>query len=216
MPSQIYVGLVTCSHNASAASTASLSNVKTVTGLPAPWSQADIGSVGKAGSGILSNGTFTVTGSGADIWNTADAFHYVYQKWTGNGSIIAKVNSVQNTDPWAKTGVMFRETLNANSSHAMMVISAGAGAAYQRRLSTGGYMVHTAGGNFAAPYWVKLSRNGNTFSAYVSSNGTSWTLVGTDTISMASAIYVGIPLTSHNNTSLSTGSVSNVTVGSAL
>jgi regulation of enolase protein 1 (concanavalin A-like superfamily) len=216
MPSQIYVGLVTCAHNNSALSTATLLNVRTVSGLPAPWSQSDIGSVGKPGSGTLSSGTFSVTGSGADIWSTADAFHYVYQKWTGNGSIIAKVNSVQNTDPWAKSGVMFRETLNANSSHAMMVVSAGAGTAFQRRQSTGAYSVHTAGGNYAAPYWVKLSRNGNTFTAYVSANGTSWTQVGTDTISMASTIYVGIPMTSHNNTSLSTAAVSNVTVGSAL
>ncbi|MGZ4987127.1 MAG: polysaccharide lyase family 8 super-sandwich domain-containing protein, partial [Limisphaerales bacterium] len=217
MGSQIYVGLVVNAHTSSSTlNTWTFSNVRTVSGLPAPWSQSDIGSVGKAGSGTLSNGTFTVTASGADIWNTADAFHYVYQKWSGNGSIIAKVNSVQNTDPWAKTGVMFRETLNANSSHAMMVVSAGAGTAFQRRQSTGAYMVNTAGGNYTAPYWVKLSRNGNTFTAYVSADGTSWTQVGTDTISMASTIYVGLPLTSHNNTTSATASVSNVTVSSAL
>lgn len=217
MGSQIYVGLAVNAHTTSSTlNTSTFSNVRTVTGLPAPWLQSDIGSVGKTGSGSLSSGTFTVTGSGADIWSTADAFHYVYQKWSGNGSIIAKVNSVQNTDPWAKTGVMFRETLNANSSHAMMVVSAGAGTAFQRRQATGAYMVNTAGGNYTAPYWVKLSRNGNTFTAYVSSNGTSWTQVGTDTISMASAIYVGIPITAHNNTTSATASVSNVTVSSAL
>jgi regulation of enolase protein 1 (concanavalin A-like superfamily) len=212
----IYVGLVVCSHNNSALSTATLTNVRTLSGLPAPWTQNDIGTVALPGSGTFSNGVFTVTGSGADIWNTADAFHFVNQKWTGNGSIIAKVNSVQNTDPWAKTGVMFRETLNANSSHAMMVISAGAGSAFQRRQATGAYMVGNSGGTMAAPYWVKLSRNGNTFTAYVSPDGATWTLVGTDTISMASTIYVGIPLTSHNNTALNKSVISNVTVSSSL
>ena len=220
MGTACYVGLVDCSHNNSAASTDTFTNVRTSTtaagGLPTPWSQGDIGSVGKPGSGSATNGTFAITGSGADIYGTADAFHYVYQKWSGNGSIIAKVNSVQNTDPWAKTGVMFRETLDANSKNAMMVISSGAGAAFQRRQGTGAYAVNTAGGNYAAPYWVKLSRNGNTFTAYVSSNGTSWTQVGADTISMASTIYVGIPMTSHNNTTSGTASVSNVTVSSSL
>jgi regulation of enolase protein 1 (concanavalin A-like superfamily) len=221
MGNTCYVGLVACAHNNSASSAATMSNVRTATattatGLPSPWAQSDIGSVGKAGSGTAADGTFTITGSGADIYATADAFHYVYQKWTGNGSIIAKVNSVQNTDPWAKAGVMFRETLNANSKHAMMVVSAGAGAAFQRRQGTGAYSVSTAGGNYTSPYWVKISRNGNTFSAYISSNGTSWTLVGTDSISMASGIYVGIPMTSHNNSTSGTASVSNVTVSSSL
>src|SRR5687768_1124962 len=48
--------------------------------LPAPWTSTDIGSVGLAGSGSETGGQFTVRGSGADIFGTADAFHYVYQR----------------------------------------------------------------------------------------------------------------------------------------
>ena len=57
-----------------------------------------------------SGGTFTVTGSGADIESTADAFRYVYQSSGPNCELRARVVSVQNTDPWAKAGVMFRKT----------------------------------------------------------------------------------------------------------
>ena len=111
------------------------------TGVPSPWSDADIGSVGQAGSATYLNGSFTVKGSGSDIWNTADAFHFVYQPWTGDGEIIAQVESVQNTDVWAKAGVMIRETLSASSKHAMMVVTPGSGVSFQRRTSTGGSSV---------------------------------------------------------------------------
>ena len=78
--------------------------------LPPPWQTSDIGSVGHAGSASASNGSFTLSGSGDDIWNNADAFRYVYQSFSGDGTITARVGSVGNTNAWAKAGVMFRET----------------------------------------------------------------------------------------------------------
>ena len=46
-------------------------------GIPHPWQHGDIGAVGRAGSATYSDGVFSVTGSGADIWGTADAFHFL-------------------------------------------------------------------------------------------------------------------------------------------
>ena len=43
-----------------------------------------------------------------------------------------------------------------------------------------------------APGWVRLTRSGSTVSAYHSTNGTSWTLVGTDTIALSNTVYVGL------------------------
>ena len=140
--------------------------------MPSPWSDVDIGSVGQAGSATYLNGTFTVKGSGSDIWNTADAFHFVYQPWTGDGEIIAQVASVQNTDVWAKAGVMIRETLNANSKHAMMVVTPGSGVSFQQRTSTGGTSVDTTTTGRTAPQFLRLTRVGSTFTAYYSSTGT--------------------------------------------
>ena len=67
-------------------------------GLPAPWVEQDIGAVGQAGSGSFASGTFTVKGSGADIYGTSDQFHFVYQTLSGDGEIKARVVSVQNTN----------------------------------------------------------------------------------------------------------------------
>ena len=108
------------------------------------WQDKDIGSVAAAGSASFASDTWTVVGSGVDIWDNTDEFHYVYQSLSGDGQIVARVVSMTNTDPWAKAGVMIRETLTGGSKHAMMVVTPGNGTAFQRRLSTGGISTHTA------------------------------------------------------------------------
>jgi hypothetical protein len=97
-------------------------------------------------------GTYTMTGSGADIWAVdgveADEFHYAFKMLTGAGSIVARVQSIENTDPWAKAGVMIRETLEP---------------------------------------------------AYSSANGSAWQKLGlSENIQMASNVYIGLALTSHD------------------
>ncbi|PYV36665.1 MAG: hypothetical protein DMG06_30250, partial [Acidobacteria bacterium] len=68
----------------------------------------------------------------------ADEFQYVYQPLSGDGQIVARVATQQNTDAWAKAGVMIRETLGAGSAHSLMVITPGNGSAFQCRPNTGG------------------------------------------------------------------------------
>jgi len=170
--------------------------------LPAPWASSDIGAVGLAGSAGYQNGTFSLSGSGADIWGTADGFRYVYQPLTGNGQIIARVTSLQNSNALAKGGVMIRENLTANARHALMALVPGGGAVFQRRVTTGGISATTSGPGVTAPAWVKLVRNGNRLSGYVSANGVNWTRVGSDTIKMAETVYIGLAVTSHDNAAL--------------
>ncbi len=181
-------------------------------GLPPPWLHQDIGTVGVAGDATHSTGVFSVTGSGADIWNNTDAFHFMHQPLNGNGTITARVTAIGNTDPWAKAGVMIRETLTAGSTHAMTVISPANGIAFQRRVTTGGTSTTSAGPLVAAPYWLRLTRTNNTFIGYQSSNGVTWIAVGTNAITMTSNVFVGIAVTAHNNALANTATFTDVTV----
>jgi uncharacterized protein YjdB/beta-glucanase (GH16 family) len=182
-------------------------------GLPSPWVTSDIGATGVAGTASYSAPTFTAQGSGADIWGAADAFRFVSQTVTGDVTITARVASLGNTDGWAKAGVMVRETTAAGSTHAFTGVTASNGLAFQRRLTTGGQSEHTAGPAGTAPYWVRLTRVGNVISSFVSTTGTTWTQVGAAvTITMTSSVQVGLAVTSHNNTVLSTATFDNVTV----
>ena len=182
-------------------------------GLPAGWQHADIGAVPIPGSATYSSGTFTVNGSGADIWNSADAFHYAYTTLNGDGTIIARVASIpSNVNAWVKAGVMIRASLSADSQHAFMLASASKGMAFQRRAQAAGISTNTAGTLSTAPRWVKLQRNGNLFSAYESADGTNWTLVGTDTVVMGTSVYVGLAVTSHTTSASATCTFDNVTI----
>ena len=180
--------------------------------LPAPWTGGDLGSPAMAGSATHSSGTFTITAGGADIWGTSDQFRFVHQPMTGNGEVIARVASLTNPNAWAKAGVMIRSQLTAGSAHAFALVSAANGTAFQRRITAGGASTNTAGPASVAPSWVRLARSGNTFSAYTSSNGTNWTLIGSQSITMGATVYVGLAVTSHNSAALATASLTNVQV----
>src|SRR5262249_39500752 len=83
--------------------------------LPTPWAAQDIGSGGAVGSASALNGAFTVRGAGDDIWGTADAFQFVYQPMTGDGTLVARVTGIQFTSAWAKAGLMIRQDLTAGA-----------------------------------------------------------------------------------------------------
>ena len=179
--------------------------------VPAPWQSSDVGNVGIAGSASVSGSTFTLSGSGADIWNQADAFQYVYQWLSGDGEIIARVTDITNTNAWAKAGLMFRETLTANARHASVFVTPEQGVAFQRRTAAGGSSQHT-GSSGSAPVWLRLVRTGNSFTSFKSANGSNWAEIGTTTISMGTDVYVGLAVTAHNNGALATATMDNVTV----
>ena len=212
MAATVYVGLAVTSHNVSTRATATFTDAAVfgTTGLPAPWLATDIGSPAVGGSATYTSGTFTINGAGADIWGTANQFHFAYRSLTGDGEIVARVASLQNTHAWAKAGVMMRETLTGPSRYAFTAVSVANGLAFQRRLATGGSTAITGGGAGAAPYWVRLVRSGSTFSAYRSTTGTSWTLIGSETIPMAATVYVGLAVTSHSASTLATATFTGI------
>ena len=184
------------------------------------WFQGQPGSVGSFVEGPV--GSFTMTGSGTDIWNVGtagdyrDEFHFAYKTLTGVGSIIAKVESVQHTNDWAKAGVMIRETLEPGSRHAFAAVTPANGVASQGRLDAGGISFNTAEGGITAPHWVKLERDmaGN-FTVSHSANGSAWAPVSGATpqnIQMGSTVFVGLAVTSHDAALTCEAVFSNVTI----
>ena len=190
------------------------------------WFRGSPASVGSFVEGPV--GTYTMTASGADIWNQADEFHYAFKMLTGPGSIIAKIENVEQTDNWAKAGVMIRETLDAGSKFAAVYITstnadgtATNGCRFQARTdtdidATSDTTVATAEQTvITAPYWVKLDRDfaGN-FRGYYSSDGVTWQAMSwnSQNIPMTSNVYIGLALTSHNTALTCEGKFSNVTI----
>ncbi len=161
-------------------------------GVPAPFTE-------------LASGTILMGAAGTDIWNAADQFRFAYKALNGDGSIVARVESVANTDPWAKGGVMIRETLEEGSTFAAVYATPGNGCRYQGRLTTDAAAVSDSSVAtpeqiaMRAPYWVKIERVGNAFNGYYSTDGENWTAMSWNpqTIAMAPNAYIGLALTSH-------------------
>ncbi|MCX5644527.1 MAG: discoidin domain-containing protein [Phycisphaerae bacterium] len=162
--------------------------------------------------------SYLMGGSGTDIWNSADQFRFAFQSLSGNGTIIAKVESVGNTDPWAKGGVMIRESLDPGARFAAVYATPGNGVRYQARLlaasaATSDTAVATPEQiALKTPVWIKLDRSGNNFSCSYSTDGVKWTALSWNpqSITMTGTVYLGLAVTSHNAAAATTVEFSNV------
>jgi fibronectin type 3 domain-containing protein/regulation of enolase protein 1 (concanavalin A-like superfamily) len=179
--------------------------------LPPPLQSADVGSVTPAGSSSFCSGQYVIAGSGADIWDVADAFQfaYVYVPGSTNCEIRARVVSLDYTHSNAKAAVMIRESLAANSRHALADVEPGSGIEFLWRTNTGNgtSSISTPG---TAPNWVRLTRTNNTFTASWSPDGNAWSQIGSSSITMSNGAYVGLAVCSHDNGTLCSAVFDNV------
>jgi len=144
-------------------------------------------------------GTCTVTGSGVDIWDIADQFHFAFKEISGAVKIIAKVDSISETDPFAKAGVMIRDTLDAGSTYAAVLVTPQNGVRFQYRNAAGAVTDRQFAEGITAPQWVRLERTtGGLIRAYYSADGTTWERFGLIQVAMSTPVYAGLAVTSHN------------------
>jgi len=148
----------------------------------------------------------TMSGSGHDIWDEADDFRFAWKRLSGNGSIIAKVESIGNTNTWAKGGVMIRESLDAGAKFAYMVATPGQGVSFGWRKFANDVCGSANQAGISTPQWVKLTRTGDAFTAQYSADGETWTdvknadgTVTSTTLTMTGSIYIGLCVTSHDS-----------------
>ena len=182
-----------------------------------PLSDADIGTPALAGSKTFDGITWTVAGGGADIWGTADQFNFASQSFSGSGTVVAKVGSVSNVNAVSKAGVMFRNNSTAGSASAAVVVTPSSTVQFLWRSSAGGTTQNTTVTGITAPVWVKLQRVGDSVSGYYSTNGSTWTQVGTpQVVSLASTTLAGLAVSAHDNTKRATATFTNYAVTAAV
>ncbi len=209
------VGLAVTSHDSTVVNQAMFDQVgvsAATTGggaLPISWSHADVGAVGAGGSATQSGGTFSVSGAGADIWGVADAFHYAYTPQNSDGEIDARVTSMDNTSPFAKAGVMFRDSLNPGSTHVILDVKPDGWVEFMTRSATDGSTTYITGVQKSFPVSLKLQRDYATvdsmFIAFVLDASGTWQQIGWVQVPMGPSATAGLAVTSHNTPMLNTG-----------
>jgi len=188
---------------------------------PPPWEHQDIGNTLPGGCDYdHATGTFNVTGDGGDIWGSNDRFHFVYQEWTGNCTLIARVKSFPlGPNRWQKTGVMVRQDLTNNCKGAWEVITGGdgGGESFQYRSDATFPNCDSSHVNsgIAPPHWVRLIRTGDSFTGFfapdVNGEPGAWVQEGgAQTITLTDPVYIGLCCTSHDGGALVTAEIDNV------
>jgi hypothetical protein len=190
---------------------ASPPSVRTV---PDPWVTGDEGAVGLRGSAYFQQGTFTVSGAGADIWGTSDAYRTVDTTQNGNGTIAARVVSENGANTFAKAGIV-AAPFGRTGPTVILDARPDGSIEFMARATQGGEMAFVAGSSAAFPMWLKLQRTGNTFTGFVSPDGSAWQMVGSTDVSMPTNITVGMAVTSHDTSALNTATFDHVSVSSA-
>jgi hypothetical protein len=224
--SSMVAGLAVTSGDPAAVNTATMTDVALPAGppapalpepCPAPWNCADIGSPAPAGSQSFdpNTGTWTINAGGTDITGTSDQFRYVWQALAGDASVIARVASQTTTSPGAKAGVMFRASTDPGAPNYALVVSPAQGIKVQLRKTLSGNTTKLANPAGTTPAYLKITRSGNTFTAYTSADGMTWTLIpgSSVTVNLGSALLAGLAVTSHNSGVLGTVTMDGVKVG---
>ena len=163
-----------------------------------------------SGSATYSSGIFTVNAGGLDIWDASDQFHFVYQAISGDAEIVARVDSLTMVNDFTSAGVMIRGALSGSASHGFSAVIASGPAYYRRRLSAGGLTTSVRGSQTGPPLWVRLVRQGTSVTSYSSTDGVTWTTLGSDTIALGTTVYVGLAVNGHDATTRTTAKFSNV------
>ncbi|MEI7807998.1 MAG: hypothetical protein WCJ07_05890 [Verrucomicrobiota bacterium] len=184
-------------------------------GIVSDFASCDVGSPALTGSARPVGQGWDIVAGGADIWEKADQFHFVYKSFSGDFDLAIRAESFAPAHLYSKAGIMVRESLKADSAHLMFLVFANNA---PRNNNLGAYEMQfraTAGDECRAIYpaqlppappefpaafpdsWLRVKRSGNRFFAFASTDGKTWKLYTQPVLALARSVLVGPALTSH-------------------
>ena len=122
------------------------------------------------------NDTYTILGSGTDIWGQSDEFHFAHDTLRGDGSIAARIDNIEHRNDWTKAGVMIRDTTASDAAFAAVFVTPENRVCFQYRSEAGAnaITIHTNPDAVTLPHWIRLVREGHRFKAQHSEDGRRW------------------------------------------
>lgn len=160
--------------------------------LPRPWMELPVGTLSRVGRASLAAAQHRLQSSGADFWTEHESFHFVCRPLAGDGSIIARLDRFQRSDPvGAVAGIMIREHLGKKARMMMLGYTPDEGLLFVRREN--GYQDRVTQSDGAeSPLWLKLTRHGDELFAQHSADGARWQTIGQRRIALPDRAYVGL------------------------
>jgi hypothetical protein len=210
-------GVAVTSHDDSALATAQFDTL-TIGVQATDWTAAAVGAAAN-GSATEQNGTWTIAGVGSDIWGNADSFEYLSRRVAGsNLQLLARIDDLQNTHPFAKAGLMLRAGLDPGAPTVILDVTPGGSVELMARSTASGAMTFLGGAIVTTPAWLQLSWSVDGaatthVTAAISTDRVTWTPVGASVALSLPDIYLaGVAVTSHDTSHSTTAHVDGLSI----
>lgn len=176
-------------------------------------SASDVGTLSKPGSAKFDpqQKRYTISGGGSNMWFSADAFHFVWKKVSGDISLAADIEVTQSTgDPHRKGVLMIRQSLDADSAYADAALHGDGLTSLQYRPAKG-ERTYEIQASVSGPKRLRIEKRGSYISMSIGGAGEELRPAGgTFRLALEEPFYVGIGVCSHNDKNLETAHFSNV------
>jgi TolB protein len=157
-----------------------------------------------------STGEYRVTGGGANIWGTVDAFQFAWTKLSGNFALTADVRFIgAGTVEHRKAALMIRQTLEPGSAYADVALHGDGLTSLQFRPASGAETQEIRS-DLKAPGRIRIERRGDRFTLFAGNPGAALQPTGPTTLVLEDPVYVGLAVSSHQADLLETAVFSNV------
>jgi hypothetical protein len=176
----------------------------------------DVGAVLHAGSVVYdaAKRSYIISGSGENVWATADAFQFVWKKMEGDFTLTADISVLgQGGDPHKKAMLMARQSLDADSAYADVALH-GVGLTSLQARETKGADTHEIQSNISAPKKLRLQKYGDEFTMWLAGeDGVMRMAGGSMRVPMTGVFYVGLGVCAHNKDAVETAEFGKVALG---
>jgi TolB protein len=160
---------------------------------------ADIGTPHKGSTAYSpAKGEYTLTGSGADLWGTADQFHFAWVHLTGDATLTADIRFPKaSTERLRKAVLMVRQSLDPGSAYADIAIHGDGHITLQYRKEANGVTADDTLPVHGSTR-LRIERKGNQYTVYAGEPGQTLTAMAPVTVNLDDPVYLGIGVCPHN------------------
>lgn len=174
--------------------------------------QSDVGTPARAGSAVSRSATeYVVTGGGANMWATNDAFHFVWKRVSGDVRLRADMTWLRaGGNAHRKACLLIRQSLEPGAPYVDAVLHGNGLTSLQFRDTPGG-LTHEVQANVTAPRRLQIERAGDFFFLSLAGPDQPFRASGcTYHLKLHDPVYVGLGVCAHDDQRLETARFANV------
>ncbi len=155
-------------------------------------------------------GTYTISGSGTNMWFSTDEFQFVWKKVSGDVTLTADI-AFEGTGgpPHRKAVLMIRQSLASDSVYAD-VARHGIGLTSLQWREEPGATTHEVQANINAPKRLRIEKRGDYFYMFLGNGNELHLAAGSPLIRLKAPFYVGLGVCAHDKNLVETAVFSNV------